>query len=401
MIIFEILKTSLENIWVNKMRSGLTMLGLIIGISAVVLITTLGNGAKADMRIAFEEQGKGRIDLAVRSSENRDVQYRDFFTEDDILAMGKMDDVDVVSGEINRYLSAKYGKESINLDLYGVGANYEQINKMKFVEGKFFTEEDVKGRRNVLVIDESAAMKLFNTTDCIGKIVQVDTGYQTMELMIIGVSKLSDSTLMKMASGGYYQGYTPITIGERLIAMDRYPRALIKAKEQVELDGVGSRLLNLLTRRNKDSEMYRVYSADSEFSQLDSSMSFLTGTVSGIAAISLVVGGIGIMNIMLVSVTERTREIGIRKAIGARRNMILLQFLFEAIVLSVLGGFLGLLFGSGLAMLIVNFMGVPFILSKGSVGAAMLFSVMVGIFFGVYPAKKAAALDPIEALRYE
>jgi len=401
MIIFEILKASLENIWVNKMRSGLTMLGLIIGISAVVLITTLGNGAKADMRNVFEDQGKGRMNINVKSSEIREVLYRDYFTEDDIIAISDMDDVNAASGEIRRWVTVNYGKESISMDLYGVGSNYDQLAGVKLANGRFFSAEDVKGRRNVLVIDEKAAMTLFGTTDCIGNIVQINTGYQSLELMIIGVNKLSDSTLMNMATGSYHQGYTPITIGVRLSAMDRYPRALVQAQEQLEVDGVGNKILGLLTRRNKESEMYGVYSWETEFSQVETSMSFLTGTISGIAAISLMVGGIGIMNIMLVSVTERTREIGIRKAIGARGQMILMQFLFEAIVLSMLGGVIGLVLGSVMAMMIVNLLGLPFILSQGAVGFAFLFSTLVGIFFGVYPAKKAAGLDPIEALRYE
>lgn len=401
MIIFEILKVSLQNIWANKMRSSLTMLGLIIGIMAVVVITTLGNAAKADMAGAFEQQGKGKMNINLRSTVDRNPVYRDFFTDEDVMAISGLEDIEAASAEIRRRVTIKHKGQSISLDLYGVNSNYNEVENINLKEGRFLSQEDIMGRRNVIIIDEKAANFLFGTTDAIGEIITVTSGYQTFDLMVIGVDGISDSTIMNMAMGNYYYGYTPITIAARMYSVDRYPRILVQVAETFDTQMVGDRVLSLLERRNKDKIMYRLHIRENEFSQVSSGLSFLTATISGIAAISLLVGGIGIMNIMLVSVTERTREIGIRKAIGAKPEIILLQFLFEAVILSVLGGLIGLFVGGGIGYVIVKLLRLPFILSVSTILFAFLFSVMVGIFFGVYPANKASKLDPIEALRYE
>lgn len=401
MIIFEILKVSLQNIWVNKMRSCLTMLGLIIGITAVVVITTLGNAAKADMTKAFGEQSKGKLAINVRSNSEQTALLRDYFTEEDIGSISNLDDIQAASPEISIYVDIKYQGKSLMVDLYGVDNNYDQVQSVNLLNGRFISQEDIQGRRNVIIIDENAAMDLFGTTDCLGEVVTVNAGYRTVEMMIIGVDKLADSTIMKMTRGSYFSGYIPISVAEQMFYIDRYPRVLVQAREAFDVNEVGTRILSLMGRRNKNQEVLRVYTMESDLSQIDSTLGILTGIISGIAGISLLVGGIGIMNIMLVSVTERTREIGIRKAIGAKPAVILLQFLFEAVTLSVLGGFIGLTLGGGIGMLIVKLLNLPFIISSNAILLAFIFSVLVGVFFGVYPAKKASKLDPIEALRYE
>ncbi len=398
MIIFEILKVSLQNIWINKMRSSLTMLGLIIGISAVVVITTLGNAAKADMAGAFGEQSKGRMQISVQSKDGEYPQYRDYFSDEDVTAISDLEDTEAASGLISYWVDAKHKNNNIMLDVYGVNSEYEKVENVSLLNGRFLSEEDIKGRRNVIIIDENAANHLFGTVDCLGEVVTLIGG---QEFMVIGVLKLSDSTIMKMAMGTYYQGYMPITVATRLFSFDRYPQVMIQAKEILNTQQVGERILSFLGRINKDEEMYRVYTLENELSQVNSSLGFLTGTISGIAGISLVVGGIGIMNIMLVSVTERTREIGVRKALGAKPTIILLQFLFEAVILSVLGGLIGLALGGGVGLLAVKVLNLPFIVSTNAIMLAFIFSLLVGVFFGVYPAKKASKLDPIEALRYE
>ncbi len=401
MIAFEILKIAIQNIYANKMRSALTMLGLIIGIQAVVIITTLGNAAKADMTGAFDQYGKGKLNINLTSAE-RPVVYRDFFSDGDVEAIEALEEIEAASAEIRRNVTLKYKNKEISSDLYGVNSNYDQVELVQIIKGRFLQESDIKGRRNVIILDEKSAVALFGTTEAaVGQVITMTTGPQTFELSVIGIDKISDSTLMKMAMGEYYYSFIPITLASRFYYVDRYPRMMVQAQEFISLDGVTEKILNLLERRYKDSAMYRIYKRETEFAQVSQGLTFLTATISGIAAISLLVGGIGIMNIMLVSVTERTREIGIRKALGARPSTILLQFLIEAVILSVLGGFLGLSLGSAIGYGIVSLLKLPFIISIGAIAYALIFSTVVGVVFGVYPAKKAAKLDPIDALRYE
>ncbi|MCC5912279.1 MAG: ABC transporter permease [Clostridiaceae bacterium] len=402
MLLIETFRVALQSLWINKLRSSLTILGLVIGILSVVVITTLGNAAQADMTSAFDEYGRGRINVNLLFNANRSVQYRDFFSDDDIDALEGMEsDVAAVSPELRRWMNIQHGNKQMRIDMMGVNSNYNKVERIDLIRGRFFTEEDVLGRRNVMVLDEKAARYLFGSVDIIGEVVSLSTGNFSVELMIIGVDKLPDSAILNMAQGDYSYGYMPITVASRMYFTDRYPRFMLQAQEGLDLNIVSERILNLLERRNKERGMYRVFTREGEFNQVTQGLGFLTATVSGIAAISLLVGGIGIMNIMLVSVTERTREIGIRKAIGAKMSVIMLQFLVEAVILSIVGGFLGLLIGGAISFGIVNMLGLPFLISKNSIMLAFLFSTVVGVVFGVYPAHKASKLDPIEALRYE
>ncbi|SES86590.1 putative ABC transport system permease protein [Natronincola peptidivorans] len=402
MLLIETLRVALQSIWANKMRSSLTVLGLVIGILSVVVITTLGNAAQADMTSVFDAYGKGKLSVGLRHNNDRPAVYRDYFSDEDITAVGRMEtDVFAVSPELSRWMTMSHGNKQMSIDMYGVNQNYHEVETVDIIRGRFLTEEDVLGRRNVMVIDEKAARYLFGSTDCIGEIVTLTTGWHTVELMIIGVDKLLDSAILNMAMGNYAYGYMPITLATRMDSIDRYPMLLLQAQEGLETNIVGERVLSLLERRNKERDMYRVYSHEDDLSQVNEGIGFLTLTVSGIAGISLLVGGIGIMNIMLVSVTERTREIGIRKAIGAKPSVILLQFLVEAVILSLFGGILGLSIGGLISFGIVGALGLPFVISKGAIIMAFVFSTTVGIVFGVYPANKASKLDPIEALRYE
>ncbi|SNS47450.1 putative ABC transport system permease protein [Anaerovirgula multivorans] len=402
MLLIETFRVALQSIWTNKMRSSLTILGLVIGILSVVVITTLGNAAQADMTGAFDKYGKGKLNVGFNYNTERPILYRDYFSDEDITAVEKMEaDVVAVSPQLRNWMKIKHGNTEMSINMTGVNHHYDQVETIELIRGRFLTEEDVLGRRNVMVIDEKTARNLFGSIDCIGEIATLTTGWYTVELMIIGVDKLSDSAILNMANGDYSYGFMPVTLATRMSFTDRYPRLMLQAQENLNIDRVGDKILSLLERRDKEKSMYRVNTRENEFNQVSQGIGFLTLTVSGIAAISLLVGGIGIMNIMLVSVTERTREIGVRKAIGAKRATILLQFLVEAIILSIFGGGLGLLLGGTIGYGIVQWLGLPFIVSKKAITMAFLFSTAVGVIFGVYPANKASKLDPIEALRYE
>ncbi|QUH24884.1 ABC transporter permease [Serpentinicella alkaliphila] len=401
MILFETFIIAISSIWSNKLRSSLTMLGLIIGILSVVVITTLGNAAQADMTNAFDKYGKGKLNMNLRFNADRPVTYRDYFSAEDIEAINLQHEIVAISPELRRWMTLKYKDKEIRIDIMGVNDKYDQVETMDLISGRFLTDQDLVGRRNVIIIDERTARNLFGTTECIGEIVTLTSSAYTTEMMIIGVDKMSDSALINMAQGDYSYGFMPLTLAARHYVNDRYPRFMIQAVEGLDLGYIGDRILNLLERRNKERAMYRIFTRENEFSQVSTVITLLTSIIGGIAAISLFVGGIGIMNIMLVSVTERTREIGIRKALGARRGVILLQFLVEAVILSFLGGAIGLILGLLISLGIVNIFGLSLVISVKSIAYAFIFSIMVGVIFGVYPANKASKLDPIDALRYE
>lgn len=401
MILIETFKIAMQSIWSNKLRSSLTMLGLIIGILAVVVITTLGNAAQADMSNAFDKYGRGKLNMNLIFNADRPVTYRDFFSDEDIEVIGLQEDIQAVSPELRRWMTLKYNGNEVRIDIMGVNENYNQVETIELIRGRFLNQQDIIGRRNVMIIDERTAINLFGTIDCIGEVVVITNGAFTLEMMIIGVDKMADSALLNMAQSDYSYGYMPLTLASRYYVNDRYPRFMIQAIEAVNLDEVGKRIVNLVERLNKDSAMYRIFTRENEYNQITVAVGLLTATIGGIAAISLLVGGIGIMNIMLVSVTERTREIGFRKALGARRGVILLQFLVEAIILSLLGGTIGLILGTLISFGIVSVFGLSLAVSIKSMILALLFSIIVGIIFGVYPANKASKLSPIDALRYE
>ena len=402
MLIIETFRLALESLWINKMRSGLTILGLIIGILSVVVITTLGNAAKADMTGAFSKYGEGKVDISLNWNTERPVVQRDYFTNEDIMAISSMEkDVMAVYPELSEWMTINYGGKDITMDIAGVNQDYNKVGTVDIIRGRFLTEEDVLARRHVIIIDEKTARSLFGSLDCLGQIITCTVGWQSLEFKIVGIDKLLDSAILSMAQGNYSYGYIPVSLASRIKAMDRYPGMKIQAQDGISGGLLGERVLKLMERRDKEKGMYIASAIEDAVGEINEMIGILTTIISGIAAISLLVGGIGIMNIMLVSVTERTREIGIRKAIGAKSTTILLQFLVEAVLLSIFGGMMGLFIGGGLSFIIVGLLGLPFVVSKLAIFMAFLFSTMVGIIFGVYPARRAARLNPIDALRYE
>lgn len=402
MLFTETFRVALQSLWSNKMRSALTILGLVIGILSVVVITTLGNAAKADMAGAFSKYGQGKVDISLDWDPERPPVYRDYFSDDDIRAISTMEnDVVAVSPELHMWTTIKSRDQEINMQIQGVNQDYHKVGTVDIIKGRFLNEEDILGRRNVIIIDEKTARNIFGSLDCVGEKITITTGWHTLELKIVGIDKLMDSAILNMAQGNYSYGYIPLTLASRINVIDRYEGMKIQAQEGITGNVLGEKVLNLLYRRNKEKEMYRVSAIEDAVENVNQGIGILTTVISGIAAISLIVGGIGIMNIMLVSVTERTREIGIRKAIGAKSITILLQFLVEAILLSVFGGGMGLFLGGIISFIIVWVLGLPFVISKLAIFMAFIFSMVVGVVFGVYPARRAAKLDPIDALRYE
>ncbi|MFZ5968215.1 MAG: ABC transporter permease [Bacillota bacterium] len=402
---FESFKVAINAIWVNKMRSLLTMLGIIIGISSVIAVVALGQGSKNLIGKEFEQFGVSRVYIGLNWRE--DPIRRDYFNYGDLDAITRAFEDKIVAASPKLDDSGKIvlKKESLNVYISGVNETYNKIEKLDMVAGRYLIDSDIKAKREVAVIDESAALKIFGRTNVLGEKFLVKTNAKSISFVVVGIYETPKSIFSNM--GDFEQPiniYAPISTVEKMLGIvDTIYGIEVNLDKDADAKGTVDQIINLIERRhdNVGEEKYRGFTAEGEMEVVNKIMSIMTAVVGAIAAISLFVGGIGVMNIMLVSVTERTREIGIRKAIGARHRDILLQFLVEAVIISGIGGVIGTLLGIGFSFLISIFIKVPPSVSPSTILIAWAFSAGVGIFFGIYPANKAAKLDPIEALRYE
>ncbi|WP_352418336.1 ABC transporter permease [Proteiniborus sp.] len=402
----ESLGSALSSLWANKMRTFLTMLGIIIGIASVITIVSLGQGSQAQIGNEFKKIGANLV--AIYTNWEKDLNRNDFFDEEDLKTVKRVfgDRITGVSVILGSNGTAVKGRNNASLNMYGVSEDYNKMTPVDIVDGRFLLESDVKGNRRVCIIDEKLADKVFKRKDVLGENIMVDTGSSKMSFTIVGIYKTPGGTLENLAQqfmGDTTTFYVPYSIMKSLGYGDRYSQFQINVTDSKEIDEVSKEIISVLERkhRNAGKDYYLYQSAQQQMDMMNNVLSMLSSVVGAIAAISLLVGGIGVMNIMLVSVTERTREIGIRKAIGATRKDILIQFLVEAMIVSGTGGLIGTILGLTIQSIISMSIGIPPSASVGTILMAVLFSAAVGIFFGMYPANKAAKLDPIEALRYE
>jgi len=405
MNLLESIKIALEAIFSNKMRSLLTMLGIIIGISSVIIIVSLGQGSQQMILKEFESFGVNRAYLGLSWREN--PRLRDYITKDDINILSEAFSKEIKgmspmvsdSGKINKRT------EEINVELSGVNEEFNKIENISMKKGRFLLDTDMKTRRSVAVIDEKLALKVFGRTDVLDEEISVDLRYNQATFIIVGIMEDKPAPFGNL--GGYEPPlaiYVPITNMEQMVGMNgNYWGLEINFNKGVNANQTLSRMISIIERRHNSQgkNLYITYTAESELQMVNQIMNILTLVVGAIAAISLVVGGIGVMNIMLVSVTERTKEIGIRKAIGAKYKDVMIQFLVEAIIISGIGGIIGIILGILISSIIALAIRFPPAVSILSILIATLFSISVGIFFGFYPARKASKMDPINALRYE
>lgn len=405
MNLIECIKLAFGAIWANKMRSFLTMLGIIIGIASVIAVIAIGEGGNAMMHKEFENFGVGRAQVWHNWGKN--PTGRDFLNHSDISVIKRAfeDDIIGISPTFSSRGEVTINKQVKSAYIEGVNEEYNKINVRTILYGRYINKADLKAFRNVAVIDHETAVKNFGRRDVVGEKITVKTGSRSLPLTIIGVYEEKKS-FMGQAFGGDrpISLYMPITSVEKMFGIGDIVYAIeLNFKGGSDINSILDKMTLLLERRhrNEGKDIYRSYTAESEMESVGKVTGVMTLVISAIAAISLLVGGIGIMNIMLVSVTERTREIGIRKAIGARHRDIMIQFLIEAIIISSLGGIIGTTIGITLSTIVTTYIQVDPAISLKTVGVACLFSAAVGIFFGIFPANKAAKLDPIEALRYE
>lgn len=400
--IFEYVKMALKNIRTNKGRSFLTMLGIIIGISSVILIMSLGNGAKKEISDQLNSLGDGQIYMYSNTNRQAGTVY---ITKKDVEAIkSKVDHVKGATVYENYWTEVESFKGKFDVILQAGMPDLEYSSPNPVFRGRFFNESDYESNRMVCVITQGDARKLFGSDDVVGMSIEIDLwGMGTKEFKIIGIRKDQEEGFFN----GSYEGqplYLEIpntALANYGIESDEFSDIYIFSEGNRYSSQVTEDAMNLLETRHqvKNEGAFLVQQFADQMSEITSVLDMLTVFIMLVAAISLLVGGIGVMNIMLVSVTERTREIGIRKGLGARTGSIMTQFLAESAIITAFGGLIGILIGVGGAYLICSILPFDPQVQPSAIIMATLFSCGVGIFFGIYPAKKAAKLSPIEALR--
>ncbi|TCP55922.1 putative ABC transport system permease protein [Tumebacillus sp. BK434] len=395
MNVWESVLLALENVRVNKMRSFLTIIGIVVGVAAVIAVVSIGQAGKSSLVSELGQVADGSF-IVIPQSQGETGGV----TVDDVEQIKRLKGIDAAIGMLTLPAESKHGKETINFTLNGTNADYIKINNVKITAGHFFTAGEERSRQKVLVVEQKYAEKMYGSAAAaLNKKVTLNSSVYR----IVGVYKVEESLLAGLA-GNVYNALLPLGalpgVGE--VRDVQYIQAKAATADQAEVGKQLKEVRKLLAKRHNTAASNYIAQTGEETQQAVASAFNVVQTIIGsIAGISLLVGGIGVMNIMLVSVTERTREIGIRKAIGATPGMIMRQFLVEAVILCFLGGLIGTLIGLLAAGIFSMATGWPFLVSWWTILLAFGFSAAVGIFFGLYPANKAARMQPIESLRYE
>ena len=388
----------------NKLRSLLTMLGIIIGVAAVIALVSIGNGVKQDIEDSISSLGSNLLVVlpgAPRTPGARSSQgFMKSLKISDYEAIAKLEGVKAASPMTNGSYVVIYQNKNWTTSVAGVNANFQDVNNWTMTSGRFFSDKNVQNRERVAVVGQTVVKNLFADEDPVGKEIRV----KNIPFRVIGVLKSKgNGTMGNDQDDTVLIPYT--TSMERVEGIDYLRRVYVVAKDDEGIDRLQADIENLLRVRHniKDTNLddFNIQNMKSIMETVAQTTGTFTLFLGAVAAISLVVGGIGIMNIMLVSVTERTREIGVRKALGATYSVIVTQFLIEAVVISLMGGFIGIAFGIGASKVIGMVSGMSTIVSVPTIIMSFAFSMAIGLIFGIYPARKAAKLNPIDALHYE
>ncbi|MBS5544991.1 MAG: ABC transporter permease [Lachnospiraceae bacterium] len=388
---------------INKMRSILTMLGIIIGIGSVISIVSIGDTMRAMFADLYKNVGLTQAYVSIGYWVD-DTRQGDYFTLDEMEQVKEAfpDEIAYIDSSASASAKAVYKRTSIDFSYEGIDWNYQDVQPVNMVYGRYLNEGDILGRKKNVVMDTDSALKLFGVEDAVGRTFRTTLYGTTDDFTVVGVYRKEINAFQAMMMGQSKNGSAFIPYTLLTWPNDYFYSLHVYAREGVNLDDFFGQLQAYCAKLHSrnPNDMY-VQTAVQEMNMVDSIMGGLSAAVGGIAAISLVVGGIGIMNIMLVSVTERTREIGIRKALGARTRDVMVQFLTESAILSACGGLIGVILGVSLVAAGGAALGMKVVIRPLIVIIAVGFSAVVGIFFGLYPASKAAKSDPIDALRYE
>jgi putative ABC transport system permease protein len=404
MFILPTLKIAFRSLRVNKMRSALTMLGIIIGVAAVITMLAVGEGAKQSLAQSIASLGSNMILVIPGSTTSGGARMGTGNTTtlvpEDAQAMASESAIDSAAPLVRGTGQVVFQDRNWSTSIYGTTEEYALVREWPVSKGRFIIKQDVDGRTKNCLVGQTVVDEIFGDEDPIGKIIRI----KQVPFTVVGVLEMKGQS-----PSGQDQDDTVLvplsTAMSRLFGVTSVQAIMVKAKGPDTVDRAVDQVTTLLRQRHKISEGedddFSVRNLSEMLATAEAQTRIMAILLGSVASVSLLVGGIGIMNIMLVSVTERTREIGIRMAVGAKENDILLQFLVEAVVLSLIGGIIGIILGVGLSTAVAMFSQFKTSVSLYSVLLSFLFSAAVGIFFGFYPAKKAAGMDPISALRYE
>lgn len=399
MSLWEVFLTALDAIRANKVRTLLTTLGVTIGVLSVILLVSLGEGAQQYLAEKFAGLGSNLLQVTPGHRDTKGIgsfplnTVRKLVHEDEIALRQRGFLLDGVTGIINGGGLVKYQNRTRDTMILGVGLNFDKIRELFTDQGRFFNEEDINSHRRFVIMGRVVLKELFGEEEALGKMLKV----ADREFRVIGITARKGTTL-----GLDFDDLVliPNTTAMDLFALDSFNAILVKAKDRANVYPAIEEVRSILKSKHNNQEDFTIISQDDMLSTINGILATMKLILLAIASVSLLVGGIGIANIMLVSVRERTREIGIRRAVGAKKRHILLQFLFEAMFVSILGGCNGLLLGEGLVAL-ARLASVPIQVSINTIFISIGFSAIVGVISGVAPARRAAQLDPVEALRYE
>ncbi len=398
------LKVAFKALGKNRFRSFLTMLGIIIGVVSVIVMEAIGNGSSADINTRINSLGTNLITISPVSARDKGVRMESgsaptLKKEDADILLNEVPSVNSVSPFVRTTVQMKFGNRNWRSAISGVYVDYFNIRDIEIEKGAVFTKDDEKKMAKVCLIGKTVAGNLFGTANPLGSTIRVGT----IPFLIIGVLKSKGSGFGQDQDDIILAPYS--TVQNRMLGSENIQQIYASAISEDRVNGAVSEIETALRKRHQllpsEANDFTISTQLEVRETLNTVINTITVLLSAVAAISLFVGGIGIMNIMLVSVTERTREIGIRMAVGATGIDVQIQLLLEAVVLSLLGGISGILIGLGTSSLISKFAGFNSIVSLRSIVVSFIVSTLIGIFFGWYPSRKAANLNPIDALRYE
>ena len=420
----ENLRLALTSLYTNKSRTLLTMLGIIIGIASVIAIMTVGNSLSVAVSDKMQTMGANNVWVIVEARKgeqekkengivfgekkiDKDMEESDLITDEMVHALiNKFNDkIDAVAAASSIGTgSISKGTKDYDIDLNGVSMGYFKANDIKMVEGSLFSQKEYLGSKNVIIISNEMAKDYFDddSRNVLGKEIKIDLKNKKVVYTVVGLYKYEENS--EMSTGTTKKtSYIPLTTCQKNYHTKNYAFVSLVTKVGVDSNKFAIEARDFVNDHYRGNKYYHAnaFSMSSLVDMMDEMMGTITTAVSVIAGIALLVGGIGVMNIMLVSITERTREIGTRKALGATNGNIRTQFIVEAMIMCLIGGIIGILFGLFLGSIGAKIMGYPANPSLSSIVISIGFSLAIGLFFGYYPANKAAKMNPIDALRYE